>query len=94
MHFQILYSAIQGEFKALREFTDTFTIIGNPQSGFSRNIECLINVEDNEEELKKIGYYISLYGLIILIGTALFLIIFEILFFIAKKHIKSYQQLL
>lgn len=51
-------------------------IIANPNQGFAKNLECLIEVSDEEAYVKRIDYYLALYGMLILLGTLAFMVFF------------------
>lgn len=88
MHFQILLIVLQHEQKEFKSVMDNFKIVGNPQSGFSRDLECLINVQEDDSLQKKIGYYLSFYGFLFVLGSLVFLIICQaICYFFSKKII-------
>lgn len=53
---------------------------------FSSSLDCLLTVE-SKDDVKRIGYYITYYGLLITIGTLVFIIILECLIYVGTKFI-------
>lgn len=89
MHFQVLYIVLQEEYKELQKIIGQFKIIGNPQVGFSRNLECLVEIEETDSLKKKIGYNVSIYGLGLVIGALVFLIFCQVSCYFCRKFIKN-----
>lgn len=71
-----------------------FRIVGSPQVGFSRNLECLIEVNESDSLRKRMGYYVSLYGLLIVIGALFMLILIQIICYFFGKYIKNREILI
>lgn len=87
MHCQIMYLVATYNLEFPYEVTSSVEVIGNPHTVFSDSLDCLLNVE-NEGDIKRMGYYITYYGLGITVGTLIILLIVETLLYFKNQFIK------
>lgn len=64
--------------------TQFLEAIGNPSKLISKNLTCIVPI-DNEEDVKRFGYNLSFYGLMVLFGCLILIIILEICVYICKS---------